>query len=57
MGDDLPPDDEELSVYLAQRRAEGLDTDYDPVEVGPPQTNNNIGASGLRQALINSHFT
>jgi nuclease HARBI1 len=57
MGDDVPPDDEELSTFIAQLRQQGLQVDYDAVDVVPPVNGiNNPGATGMRNAVINSHF-
>lgn len=56
MGDEVPPDDEELSTYIIQQRNAGLHIDYDPVEIAPPCIGHNPGATGVRDALINSHF-
>ena len=57
VGDELPPDDGELSNYVQQLRTDGLAVDYDPVEVGPPPcTAAGHATAGVRQAVIDSHF-
>jgi len=59
MGDEVPPDDEELDAYMQKMRIDGVDTDYDPVEVGPPCIASRTGAANtasVRQAVIDSHF-
>ena len=58
MGDEVPPDDAELSDHMQKLRAEGLQVDYDPVEVGPPCTTGQAGGgmTSVRQAVIDSHF-
>jgi len=57
MGDDVPPEDEELSAFMQKLRQDGLDVDFDPVEVGPPphQLHRNA-TTAVRQAVIESHF-
>jgi len=58
MGDDVPPDDEQLSAYMQKLRSDGMQVDYDPVEVGPPCQAGHAGGgvTSVRQALIDSHF-
>jgi len=56
MGDDEPPEDEQLSSFIQRKRHQGVQVDYDEVEVGPPDTAGNPGVTGVRQAIINSHF-
>jgi len=56
MGDDEPPEDELLSRYIQRIRYQGIQVDFDPVEVGPPDSAGHHGLSGMRQAVINSHF-
>ena len=34
-----------------------LFNDYDPVEVAPPCLSTQIGAVGMRRAVIDGHFT
>ena len=55
-GDDEPPEDEQLSSFIQRKRHQGVQVDYDEVEVGPPDTAGNPGVTGVRQAIINSHF-
>ena len=56
MGDDEPPEDEQLSRHIQSIRQQGGQVDFDPVEVGPPVSDGHQGLSGMRQAVINSHF-
>jgi len=57
LGDEDPPDDQQLDQFLASVRQHGLQVNYDPVEVQPPT----VGATGasvaMRKAVIDSHFT
>jgi len=57
LGDDQPPEDIQLHAHIASKRSAGLHIDYDPVQVGPPTAANPIGATGVRRAVINGHFT
>jgi len=56
LGDDEPPVDEELSSYIQRMRHSGIQVDFDPVEVGPPDSAGHPGLAGMRQAVIHSHF-
>jgi len=55
--DDEPGDDDELDEYINRRRQQGLQVDYDPVEVMPLTGNIAAGATGVRRALIDNVFT
>ena len=57
MGDDVPPEDEELSEFMQKLRHDGQNIDFDPVEAGPPpQLHQNRSSAAVRQAVIDSHF-
>jgi len=56
VGDDEPREGEELAQYMAQRRQEMLDVDYNVQEVQSPAAAMYPGASGMRQTLINNYF-
>ena len=56
MKDDEPPDDQQLDSFLAHKRSRGMQVDYDPVEVTPPHLSTQIGAAGMRRAVIDGHF-
>lgn len=56
LGDEEPPDDQQLDQFLADVRQKGLQTNYDPVRVGPP-TATTATSSAMRKAVIESHFT
>jgi len=57
MGDDEPPVDEILSSYIQRMRLQGTTVDFDPVEVAPPDSAGHTGVFGMRQAVIDSHFS
>ena len=56
-GDQEPPNDEALHQWIETQRQEGLQVNYDPVEVGPPTTPVSAATSSVRQAVIDLHFT
>jgi len=56
LGDDEPDVDEQLSTYIQMMRHSGMQVDFDPVEVGPPDSAGHPGLAGVRQAVISSHF-
>jgi len=56
LGDEEPPDDQQLDQFLADVRQKGLQTNYDPVQVGPPTATTTTSAA-MRKAVIESHFT
>jgi nuclease HARBI1 len=56
LGDEEPPEDQQLHHFLATVRQRGLQVDYDPVQVGPPIANTATSAA-MRKAVIESHFT
>ena len=47
MGDDETPEDEQLSSFIQRKRHQGVQVDYDKVEVGPPDTAGNPGVTGV----------
>lgn len=57
MGNDEPPADEILSSYIQRMRLQGTTVDFDPVEVAPPDSAGHTGVFGMRQAVIDSHFS
>jgi nuclease HARBI1 len=57
LGDEDPPDDQQLDQFLIAVRDKGLQVHYDPVEVGPPTVNTTSASSAMRKAVIDSHFT
>ena len=52
MGDDEPPEDELLSSYIQRVRHQGIQVDFDPVDVGPQDSAGHHGLSDMRQAVI-----
>lgn len=58
MGDDVPPEDEELGTFMQKLRHDGQNIDFDPVEAGPhpQQLHQNSSMAAVRQAVIDSHF-
>lgn len=56
-GDQDPPDDEELHNWIEAQRQQGMNVNYDPVEVGPPTLPVSAVTTSVRQAVINSLFT
>jgi hypothetical protein len=55
LGEEEPPEDQELHKYIASKRSRGFQVDYDPVEVVAPHIVGR-GATSMRQAVINGHF-
>lgn len=57
LGEDEPPEDQELDSFLTTLRQQGLRVNYDPVKVGPPATGTvTAGATAMRKAVIEGHF-
>jgi nuclease HARBI1 len=55
--DEEPDDDEELHEFISSRHHERLlEWDNDPADVVPPNATHQPGATGMRLAVINSHF-
>lgn len=57
VGEEEPPEDEQLESFVASKRLEGLRVDYDPVDVVPPTGVHQTAATSMRQAVINGHFS
>jgi len=58
LGEEEPPQDQQLNDFLSDLRQKGLRVDYDPVQVGPPQHagNGTAAATATRKAVIDGHF-
>jgi nuclease HARBI1 len=56
LGEEDPPEDQELHAFVESKRLEGVRVQYDPVEVAPPTGVNLAGSTSMRQAVINGHF-
>lgn len=57
LGEEDPPEDQELHAFVESIRLEGVRVQYDPVEVAPPTGVNLAGSTSMRQAVIDGHFT
>lgn len=58
VGDDDPPDDQQLDAFLVDKRRRGMQVDYDPVAVAPPPpAAAQTATTSLRRAIIDGHFT
>lgn len=55
-GDEVPADDDELCDFIERMRQQGLQVQYDPVEVGPPAGQFGNASGAVRQAVIDTHF-
>ena len=56
LGDEEPPEDEELHSFVASNRLKSLRVHYNPVEVVPPVGVQQAGATSMRQAVVDGHF-
>jgi nuclease HARBI1 len=56
LGDEEPPDDEQLHSFVASNRLQSLRLTYNEVQVVPPVGVQQAGATSMRQAVINGHF-
>lgn len=59
LGEEVPPDDQQLDSYISLLRQQGLALQYDPVDVLPPPMHangNGNGATFMRQSVIQNNF-
>ena len=56
LGVDLPPDDADLASFMAIKRHDMHDTEYNEVDVLPVMNNLGLAATSMRQSVIDNHF-